>query len=91
MMGGPHFLLMFVMKELVFFDERGDGRIGSMATALLITVAEKSDTARQTIGRMTKYNIPRFLRLTDVTVDDTNYGKSHSIPKNAYFLNSFLP
>lgn len=56
------------MQELSF-----DERVGSTAAALLQAAAESSDAVRLVIGRMIKYNIPRFLRLTDVT-DDANYG-----------------
>lgn len=63
-----------VVKDLAFHD-RAD--VSCLAVDVMQRVAEKSDAMRVAIGRMIKYNIPRFLRLTDVT-DDDNYGNGHS-------------
>ncbi|XP_045027894.1 uncharacterized protein LOC116920194 isoform X3 [Daphnia magna] len=51
------------------FDE--DANVSCCAVTVLERVADKNEAMRVAIGRMIKYNIPRFLRLTDVT--DDNY------------------
>lgn len=55
-------------KDLAF-DE--DANVSCCAVTVLERVADKNEAMRVAIGRMIKYNIPRFLRLTDVT--DDNY------------------
>ena len=46
-------------------------------TKVLYKVAEQSRSACCSLGRLVKYNVPRFLRLTDVSCSnssDSNYG-----------------
>ncbi len=62
------------MKDLAFHEEPN---VSCCAAAVLERVAEKSDAMLVAIGRMVKYNIPRFLRLTDVSDDDSNSNNNY--------------
>jgi hypothetical protein len=62
------FLFFFFVQDLAFYE---DVNVSSYVASVLERVADKNGAMRVAIGRMIKYNIPRFLRLTDVT--DDNY------------------
>jgi hypothetical protein len=57
------------VQDLVFSDEKD---LSCRMTKVLDRVAHKSPSSCCTLGRLLKYNIPRFLRLTDVSSIDHN-------------------
>ena len=60
-------VFFFSPQDLAFHEETD---VSCCVAAVLERVAEKSDAILSAIGQMIKYNIPRFLRLMDVTDDD---------------------
>lgn len=65
--------LVFVVVQDLAFHERVHA--SCIAASVLQRVAEKNDAMRVAIGRMIKYNIPRFLRLTDVNINVSSGAK----------------
>ncbi|KAI9557918.1 hypothetical protein GHT06_014670 [Daphnia sinensis] len=61
-------VLLLSVFDLAFHE---DANVSCCAVTVLERVADRNEAMRVAIGRMIKYNIPRFLRLTDVT--DDNY------------------
>ena len=57
-------LIIMMMQDLVFSDEKD---LSCRMTKVLDRVAHKSPSSCSTLGRLVKYNIPRILRLTDVS------------------------
>ncbi|XP_046646718.1 uncharacterized protein LOC124336875 isoform X2 [Daphnia pulicaria] len=63
-------VLLLSVFDLAFHEDAG---VSCCVASILERVAAGSESMRVAIGRMIKYNIPRFLRLTDVT--DDNYSR----------------
>ncbi|XP_057380156.1 uncharacterized protein LOC130702500 isoform X2 [Daphnia carinata] len=63
-------VLLMSVFDLAFHE---DANVSCCAVTVLERVADRNEAMRVAIGRMIKYNIPRFLRLTDVA--DDNYSR----------------